>query len=191
MVTNICTSSRFQRLSPSSLHIHSQGTPPPPFPPPSSFRGFCFIAASTISCLQMCSAQLAVQEQAPRNILTNHFLFPNKTLLLGITQKKFQYLEQYWNLRADIRSKTVLFWGWFAVLSKVKITIHVIAQILICIFHLIRIFILSFHIYHSVFLTPKCGFKLFRFIFHHHKAEMIVKNKPFSHVSKFSVSLVS
>lgn len=62
-----------------ALHIQSQLPPPPPPPPP--FRGFCFIAASTISGLQMCSAQLAVQQQSTRNVLLKSlFAFRNKTL---------------------------------------------------------------------------------------------------------------
>lgn len=74
----------FQRLSPcisrASSPPSTSSTPPPPSPPP-PFRGFCFIAASTISGQQMCSAQLAVQEQWTRNILLKSlFAFQNKTL---------------------------------------------------------------------------------------------------------------
>lgn len=74
----------FQRLWSYTLHIQSQ-PPRPPIPPP-PFRGFCFIAASTISGLRMCSAQLAVQEQSTRNILLKSlFVLQNITLCTFLT----------------------------------------------------------------------------------------------------------
>lgn len=78
----------FWRLSPYSLHSQSQL----PLPP---FRGFCFIAASTISGLQMCSAQLTVQEQWTRIFPWNFYLlFLNKILCtLCVTNAFSQYRQ--------------------------------------------------------------------------------------------------
>lgn len=64
-----------------ALHIQSQPPLSTATRPPPPFRGFCFIAASTISGLQMCSAQRAAQEQSTKNILLKSlFAFQNKTL---------------------------------------------------------------------------------------------------------------
>lgn len=84
MATNICTSSRFRGSRPAYPEPVLPLLRPPPLLLPLRrllFRGFCFIAASTISGQQMCSAQLAVQEQWTRNILLKSlFAFQNKTL---------------------------------------------------------------------------------------------------------------
>lgn len=68
----------FQRLLPCIFPSPPSPPQPPTLPP---FRGFCFIAASTISGLQTCSAELAVSEQSSTSVhLKSLFAFHNKTL---------------------------------------------------------------------------------------------------------------
>lgn len=69
-----------------ALHIQSQPPTSTSSPPPPPFRGFCFIAACTISGLQMCSAQLALQQQPTRNVLLKSLIaFRIKHCVLFLT----------------------------------------------------------------------------------------------------------
>lgn len=67
----------FVRLSP----CITRASPPTSTSTPPLFKGFCFMAASIISGLQMCSAQLAVQNQITGNVLLKSlFTLQNETL---------------------------------------------------------------------------------------------------------------